>query len=108
MEVSHPWGDDGADGRLVTHRHEVDQEHTLRLYAVTLADAGTYVCTAQSQLGTAAATALLRIEGQWWLPWGTRVTWGAMQGYPFKKAHLKGIHPSGFLQGDPFKGVCPR
>lgn len=48
----------------MTHRHEVDQENTLRLYAVTAADAGTYVCTAQSQLGTAAATARLRVEGQ--------------------------------------------
>lgn len=66
MEVSHPRGGDGADGELVTCRHEVDREHTLRLYAVTPADAGTYVCTAQSQLGTAAATARLRVEGRWW------------------------------------------
>lgn len=57
-------GSDGADGELVTHRHEVDRENTLHLYAVTSADAGTYVCTAQSQLGTAAATARLRVEGQ--------------------------------------------
>ncbi|XP_033925525.1 roundabout homolog 4 isoform X2 [Melopsittacus undulatus] len=49
-------------GDLPWGRHEVDREHTLRLYTVTLADAGTYVCTAQSQLGTAAATALLRVE----------------------------------------------
>ncbi|XP_069644391.1 roundabout homolog 4 isoform X3 [Haliaeetus albicilla] len=51
-------------GDLPWGRHEVDREHTLRLYAVTLADAGTYVCTAQSQLGTAAATARLRVEDQ--------------------------------------------
>ncbi|KAM4646367.1 LOW QUALITY PROTEIN: roundabout homolog 4 [Amazona ochrocephala] len=57
-------------GDLAWGRHEVDQEHTLRLYAVTLADAGTYVCTAQSQLGTAAATALLRVEER--LPTGRR------------------------------------
>ncbi|XP_030361464.1 roundabout homolog 4 isoform X2 [Strigops habroptila] len=57
-------------GDLPWGRHEVDQEHTLRLYAVTLADAGTYVCTAQSQLGTAAATALLRVEER--LPPGRR------------------------------------
>ncbi|XP_061332158.1 roundabout homolog 4 isoform X1 [Pezoporus flaviventris] len=57
-------------GDLPWGRHEVDQEHTLRLYAVTLADAGTYVCTAQSQLGTAAATALLRVEER--LPTGRR------------------------------------
>lgn len=50
----------------MTRRHEVDREHTLRLYAVMPADAGTYVCTAQSQLGTAAASARLRVEGQWW------------------------------------------
>ncbi|NWS64324.1 ROBO1 protein, partial [Chunga burmeisteri] len=43
-------------GDLPWGRHEVDQEHTLRLYTVTPADAGTYVCTAQNQLGTAAAT----------------------------------------------------
>ncbi|NXN99930.1 ROBO1 protein, partial [Rhinopomastus cyanomelas] len=48
-------------GDLPWDRHEVDQEHTLRLYTVTPADAGTYVCTAQSQLGTAAATAHLRV-----------------------------------------------
>ncbi|NWW70738.1 ROBO2 protein, partial [Climacteris rufus] len=60
-EVSHSWRGDEADGELVTHRHEVDREHTLRLYAVTSADAGTYVCTAQSQLGTAAATTLLHV-----------------------------------------------
>ncbi|XP_061224392.1 roundabout homolog 4 isoform X2 [Neopsephotus bourkii] len=57
-------------GDLPWGRHEVDQEHTLRLHAVTLADAGTYVCTAQSQLGTAAATALLRVEER--LPTGRR------------------------------------
>ncbi|KAM8989296.1 roundabout homolog 4 [Ara ararauna] len=57
-------------GDLPWGRHEVDQEHTLRLYAVTLADAGIYVCTAQSQLGTAAATALLRVEER--LPTGRR------------------------------------
>ncbi|XP_074891104.1 roundabout homolog 4 isoform X3 [Buteo buteo] len=51
-------------GDLPWGRHEVDREHTLRLYAVTLADAGTYVCTAQSQLGTAAAAARLRVEDQ--------------------------------------------
>uniref|UniRef100_A0A8B9NPI1 Roundabout homolog 4 n=1 Tax=Accipiter nisus TaxID=211598 RepID=A0A8B9NPI1_9AVES len=49
-------------GDLPWGRHEVDREHTLRLYAVTPADAGTYVCTAQSQLGTTAATARLRVE----------------------------------------------
>ncbi|NXG66633.1 ROBO1 protein, partial [Hemiprocne comata] len=48
-------------GDLPQGRHEVDQEHTLHIYAVTTADAGTYVCTAQSQLGTAAATARLRV-----------------------------------------------
>ncbi|KAM9519654.1 roundabout homolog 4 [Guaruba guarouba] len=57
-------------GDLPWGRHEVDREHTLRLYAVTLADAGIYVCTAQSQLGTAAATALLRVEER--LPTGRR------------------------------------
>lgn len=62
--VSHPWRGDGADGEMVTRRHEVDREHTLRLYAVTPADAGAYVCTAQSQLGTAAATTFLHVEGQ--------------------------------------------
>ncbi|XP_068274213.1 roundabout homolog 4 isoform X2 [Nyctibius grandis] len=51
-------------GDLPWGRHEVDQEHTLRLYAVTPTDTGTYVCTAQSQLGTAAATARLRVEGR--------------------------------------------
>ncbi|XP_042693099.1 roundabout homolog 4 [Centrocercus urophasianus] len=51
-------------GDLPWGRHEVDQEHTLRLYAVTAADGGAYVCTAQSQLGSAAATARLRVEGQ--------------------------------------------
>lgn len=64
--MSHPWREDETDGELVTRRHEVDREHTLRLYAVTSADAGTYVCTAQSQLGTAAATTFLHVEGQWW------------------------------------------
>ncbi|KAM9255607.1 LOW QUALITY PROTEIN: roundabout homolog 4 [Cariama cristata] len=49
-------------GDLPWGRHEVDREHTLRLYTVTPADAGTYVCTAQNQLGTAAATARLRVE----------------------------------------------
>ncbi|XP_075377394.1 roundabout homolog 4 [Mycteria americana] len=49
-------------GDLPWGRHEVDRDHTLRLYAVTPADAGTYVCTAQSQLGTAAAAARLRVE----------------------------------------------
>ncbi|NWU73250.1 ROBO2 protein, partial [Pterocles burchelli] len=48
-------------GDLPWGRHEVDREQTLRLYAVTPADAGTYVCTAQSQLGTAAATARLHV-----------------------------------------------
>ncbi|NWI27701.1 ROBO2 protein, partial [Sula dactylatra] len=48
-------------GDLPWGRHEVDQDHTLRLYAVMPADAGTYVCTAQSQLGTAAATARLHV-----------------------------------------------
>ncbi|XP_065508027.1 roundabout homolog 4 [Caloenas nicobarica] len=57
-------------GDLPWGRHEVDREHTLRLFAVTPADGGTYVCTAQSQLGSAAATARLRVEerpppGQW-------------------------------------------
>ncbi|KAM6238355.1 roundabout homolog 4 [Porphyrio hochstetteri] len=57
-------------GDLPWGRHEVDREHTLRLSAVTLADAGTYVCTAQSQLGTAAASARLHVEdrlppGRW-------------------------------------------
>ncbi|KFP24774.1 Roundabout 4, partial [Colius striatus] len=56
------WGDKGADGDVVTRRYEVDREHTLRLFAVTPADTGTYVCTAQSQLGTAAATAHLSVE----------------------------------------------
>ncbi|XP_074707089.1 roundabout homolog 4 isoform X2 [Strix uralensis] len=51
-------------GDLPWGRHEVDQENTLRLYAVTPTDAGTYVCTAQSQLGTAATTARLRVEDQ--------------------------------------------
>ncbi|OXB56021.1 hypothetical protein ASZ78_015485, partial [Callipepla squamata] len=51
-------------GDLPWGRHEVDQEHTLRLHAVTAADGGAYVCTAQSQLGSAAATARLRVEGQ--------------------------------------------
>ncbi|POI27138.1 hypothetical protein CIB84_009112 [Bambusicola thoracicus] len=51
-------------GDLPWGRHEVDQEHTLRLYAVTAADGGAYVCTAQSQLGSTAATAHLRVEGQ--------------------------------------------
>lgn len=46
----------------------MDQEHTLRLYAVTAADGGAYICTAQSQLGSAAATARLRVEGQWGPP----------------------------------------
>ncbi|KAM6234865.1 roundabout homolog 4 [Spheniscus humboldti] len=55
-------------GDLPWGRHEVDQEHTLRLYAVMPADAGTYVCTAQSQLGTAAASARLRVEDR--LPTG--------------------------------------
>ncbi|NWI18432.1 ROBO1 protein, partial [Crypturellus soui] len=32
-------------GDLPWGRHEVDAEHTLRLYAVAPADAGTYVCT---------------------------------------------------------------
>ncbi|XP_064380444.1 roundabout homolog 4 isoform X2 [Dromaius novaehollandiae] len=49
-------------GDLPWGRHEVDREHTLRLYAVSPADAGTYVCTAQSQLGIVAATAVLRVE----------------------------------------------
>lgn len=63
--MSHPWRGNEADGELVTHRHEVDREHTLHLYAVMPADAGAYVCTAQSQLGTAAATTFLHIrEGQ--------------------------------------------
>ncbi|XP_064326758.1 roundabout homolog 4 isoform X3 [Phalacrocorax carbo] len=57
-------------GDLPWGRHEVDQEHTLRLHAVTPADAGTYVCTAQSQLGTAAAAAHLHVEDQ--LPMGRR------------------------------------
>ncbi|XP_009474720.1 PREDICTED: roundabout homolog 4 [Nipponia nippon] len=57
-------------GDLPWGRHEVDREHTLRLYAVMPADAGTYVCTAQSQLGTAAATARLRVEDR--LPTGRR------------------------------------
>ncbi|NXY08288.1 ROBO1 protein, partial [Pteruthius melanotis] len=48
-------------GDLPWGRHEVDRENTLRLYAVTSADAGTYVCTAQSQLGTAAATTFLHV-----------------------------------------------
>ncbi|XP_064029081.1 roundabout homolog 4 isoform X3 [Pogoniulus pusillus] len=51
-------------GDLPWGRHEVDQENTLRLHAVTPIDAGTYVCTAQSQLGTAAATARLHVEGR--------------------------------------------
>ncbi|XP_062364783.1 roundabout homolog 4 [Cinclus cinclus] len=51
-------------GDLPWGRHEVDREHTLRLYAVTPADAGAYVCTAQSQLGTAAATTFLHVEDQ--------------------------------------------
>ncbi|XP_054659155.1 roundabout homolog 4 isoform X1 [Grus americana] len=55
-------------GDLPWGRHEVDRENTLRLYAVTPADAGTYVCTAQSQLGTAAATARLHVEDR--LPTG--------------------------------------
>ncbi|KAM9269318.1 roundabout homolog 4 [Morus bassanus] len=57
-------------GDLPWGRHDVDQEHTLHLYAVMPADAGTYVCTAQSQLGTAAATARLHVED--WLPTGRR------------------------------------
>ncbi|XP_035411734.1 roundabout homolog 4 isoform X2 [Cygnus atratus] len=57
-------------GDLPWGRHEVDQEHTLRLYAVTAADAGTYTCTAQSQLGSAAATARVQVEDQ--LPAGRR------------------------------------
>ncbi|NXO39137.1 ROBO1 protein, partial [Locustella ochotensis] len=48
-------------GDLPWGRYEVDREHTLRLYAVTPADAGAYVCTAQSQLGTAAATTFLHV-----------------------------------------------
>ncbi|NXE58196.1 ROBO2 protein, partial [Casuarius casuarius] len=48
-------------GDLPWGRHEVDREHTLRLYAVSPADAGTYICTAQSQLGIVAATAVLRV-----------------------------------------------
>ncbi|XP_050179097.1 roundabout homolog 4 isoform X2 [Myiozetetes cayanensis] len=59
-------------GDLPWGRHEVDREHTLRLHAVTAADAGTYVCTAQSQLGTAAATALLHVEDR--LPTGRQDT----------------------------------
>uniref|UniRef100_A0A8C3BSC6 Roundabout homolog 4 n=1 Tax=Cairina moschata TaxID=8855 RepID=A0A8C3BSC6_CAIMO len=50
------------NGDLPWGRHEVDQEHTLHLYAVTAADAGTYICTAQSQLGSAAATARVQVE----------------------------------------------
>ncbi|XP_051494555.1 LOW QUALITY PROTEIN: roundabout homolog 4 [Apus apus] len=57
-------------GDLPQGRHEVDQEHTLHLYAVTTADTGTYVCTAQSQLGTATATARLRVQER--LPTGRR------------------------------------
>ncbi|XP_010006421.1 PREDICTED: roundabout homolog 4 [Chaetura pelagica] len=57
-------------GDLPQGRHEVDQEHTLHLYAVTTADTGTYVCTAQSQLGTATATARLRVQER--LPTGWR------------------------------------
>ncbi|XP_028941882.1 roundabout homolog 4-like, partial [Antrostomus carolinensis] len=57
-------------GDLPWGRHEVDQEHTLRLHVVTPADTGTYVCTAQSQLGTAAATAHLHVEER--LPTGRR------------------------------------
>ncbi|XP_065711746.1 roundabout homolog 4 isoform X1 [Patagioenas fasciata] len=57
-------------GDLPWGRHEVDQKYTLRLFAVTPADGGTYVCTAQSQLGSAAATAHLHVEerpppGRW-------------------------------------------
>ncbi|XP_064896695.1 roundabout homolog 4 isoform X2 [Columba livia] len=57
-------------GDLPWGRHEVDQKHTLRLFAVTPADGGTYVCTAQSQLGSAAATTHLRVAerpppGRW-------------------------------------------
>ncbi|NXJ86087.1 ROBO1 protein, partial [Trogon melanurus] len=48
-------------GDLPWGRHEVDRDYTLHLYAVTPADAGSYVCTAQSQLGTAAATARIRV-----------------------------------------------
>ncbi|NXX41412.1 ROBO2 protein, partial [Tricholaema leucomelas] len=48
-------------GDLPWGRHEVDQENTLRLHAVMPIDAGTYVCTAQSQLGTTAATARLHV-----------------------------------------------
>ncbi|XP_027300029.3 roundabout homolog 4 [Anas platyrhynchos] len=58
------------NGDLPWGRHEVDQEHTLRLYAVTAADAGTYICTAQSQLGSAAATARVQVEDL--LPAGRR------------------------------------
>ncbi|XP_035202157.1 roundabout homolog 4 isoform X3 [Oxyura jamaicensis] len=57
-------------GELPWGRHEVDREHTLRLYAVTAADAGIYTCTAQSQLGSAAATAHVQVRDQ--LPEGRR------------------------------------
>ncbi|KAM6400272.1 LOW QUALITY PROTEIN: roundabout homolog 4 [Rhynochetos jubatus] len=57
-------------GDLPSGRHEVDQEHTLRLYAVTPTDTGNYVCTAQSQLGTTTATAHLHVEDR--LPMGQR------------------------------------
>lgn len=67
-------------------RHEVDREHTLRLYTVMPADAGTYVCTAQSQLGTAAATARLHVEGQWWDLHGHP----GPSGGPCKGSHLTG------------------
>lgn len=97
MEVSHPpgWGGEGADGDLVTRRHEVDRENTLRLYAVTATDAGAYVCTAQSQLGTAAATARLRVEGQR----GTSVasTATGTQGHLVGGGPCKGSHLTGAI-----------
>lgn len=72
----------------MTLRHEVDREHTLRLYAVTPADAGAYVCTAQSQLGTAAATTVLHVQGQCWhLHHHPGTSWGS----------CKGIHLTGSI-----------
>uniref|UniRef100_A0A8B9QIX2 Ig-like domain-containing protein n=1 Tax=Apteryx owenii TaxID=8824 RepID=A0A8B9QIX2_APTOW len=80
-------------GDLPWGRHEVDREHTLRLYAVSPADSGTYVCTAQSQLGTAAAMAVLRVEGRRrWHPPG----WGPSTGdHLWGSARVGGPTPAG-------------
>lgn len=83
----------------------MDQEHTLHLYAVTAADAGTYICTAQSQLGSAAATARVQVEGQCQCTGSSRgLSVGAILVGSIHVGHPRGVHPRGSIKEGPSKG----